>query len=255
MISSLLDCGVPASVIASMTPQRLDGTNVTFPSSTSSQLFTGAPWNLYNPMPASGGTDGLDLSGGNSPALGGDTMTGILGSIPNMDARQSLPSSLVSDDDSTTERGQKALTALNAVMNQQGISGTTYPDFKTALGAWADAAQPIQRQYGTELNSKIYLTNDGWQLGPAYSNGERTNTNIIQDNGISGGSYWGYIHTHPENAGLDYPDEYSGKVYSEGNETGGFAYVSLPNGQINGWAPSMGLPDIPQFIVRPPADQ
>lgn len=195
---------------------------------------------------------GFDLSGGQSPALGGNTMAGILGPMPQITPPQSLPSSLPSDADSKEERGQKALTALNAELDRQRILGTVHPDFKTALGAWSDAAQPIQRQYSTELRSNVYLTRDGWQIGPAYSNGDRTNTNVIPDNAIPGGSYWGYIHTHPDNIELDYPDEYTGEVRSDSAKTHGFAYVALPNGQINGWAPGMGFDKTPQFILRPP---
>ncbi len=200
--------------------------------------------------------NGLDLTAGKPPTLGGAAMAGILGPIPEITPPQSLPSSLPSDEDSTEERGQKALAALNAELDRQHILRTVYPDFETALGAWADAARPIQRQYSTELNSNVYLTRDGWQFGSAYSSGERSKTNVIPDNEIPGGSYWGYIHTHPDNRGLDFSDEYTGKVRSDRSETHGFAYVALPNGQINGWAPSMPWTDPhnqgAQFIIRPP---
>lgn len=156
--------------------------------------------------------------------------------------------------------GNEAYSALNSELNRRHVLGKTFPDFNTALGAWADAAQPYQKQFGTELNSKIYAVPGEWQVGSAYSSGAHCSeggicTTPISPNGdVPGGLYWGYIHTHPDNsAGLSPWDIDTAKSHAElgVGEVGGGAFVSLPNGQINGWNFGMPGPEN-QYIIRPP---
>jgi len=162
------------------------------------------------------------------------------------------------------EFGSRAAAALNAELTKQHVLGTVYPDFNAALGAWADVAQPFQRKYDTELNSRIHAVPGGWQIGTASSNGSRcssgsqTCTTDPQFSGaVPGGQYWGYIHTHPSTSvPLDAPDTMN---YSPDNLNNG-AYVSLPNGQINGWGEGLGRDRdtaypgnvIHQYIIRQP---
>lgn len=160
--------------------------------------------------------------------------------------------------------GVKAATALNAELERQHVLGTAYSDFNTALGAWADTAQPFQQKYDIEFSSQIHAVPGGWQIGTASSNGSRclggsqTCTTDRQFGGtVSGGQYWGYIHTHPSNSvPLDAPDALN---YSPDNLNNG-AYVSLPNGQINGWGEGLGRDRdtaypgnvVHQYIIRQP---
>jgi hypothetical protein len=142
--------------------------------------------------------------------------------------------------------------AFNAELNKRGVLGKVYPDLHAALGDWSDAAQPFQKQYGTELNSKTFAVPGGWQIGTAYSNGsncmngEICSSQMLGDD-IPGGFYWGSVHTHPDNSGeLDQADTKAVSAFNGG----GAAFVSLPNGQINGWNVGMSSP-ADQYIIRP----
>jgi len=184
-----------------------------------------------------------------APAMSG----GAYGSdMPIATKNERMPSDLAN--------GNRAYGALNAELNRRHILGMVFPDFNTALGAWADAAQPYQKQYDTELNSKIYAVPGGWQIGSAYSSGAHCSeggicTTPISPNGdVPGGLYWGYIHIHPDNSvGLSPRDIDAAKSHAEWgvNKVGGGAFVALPNGQINGWNFGMPGPEN-QYIIRQP---
>jgi hypothetical protein len=152
--------------------------------------------------------------------------------------------------------GNQAYDALNAELSRRHVLGTVFPDFNTALGTWADAAQPFQKQYDTELNSKIFAVPGGWQIGSAYSNGSRCSQGGICTSPInpgadvSDGLYWGYIHTHPDNSGGLDPADVNAATKRNELYGGGGAFVSLPNGQINGWNSGMPGPES-QYIIRP----
>lgn len=162
-------------------------------------------------------------------------------------------------------RAQVAMDALNGDLNKRGIAGKTYSDIHDALSDWADAAQPVQGQYATELNGAIYaMPGGGWQIGPAHSNGSLCGanggcgTNVSTTEGApDGGMYWGYIHTHPANGGLDIDDINSN---NDPSGIGNAAFVSLPDGRIYGW--TLGMPWTPdnkqnfasptdQYLIRP----
>lgn len=66
------------------------------------------------------------------------------------------------------------------------------------------------------------------------------------------GDYWGYIHTHPGNAGLDQVDESLIFSPDRGTGIGNAAFVSLPDGRIYGWNKGMQkVPDAEQDFANP----
>lgn len=164
-------------------------------------------------------------------------------------------------DDQT--RAQLARDAVNAELNHRGIAGKIYSDIHDAVSDWADAAQPVQGQYATEVNGAIYaMPGGGWQIGPAHSNGSLCGkdggcgTNVSTTEGApDSGVYWGYIHTHPANGGLDVDDINSN---NDPSGIGNAAFVTLPDGRIYGWNKGLGIqPDghyspTYQYLVRPP---
>jgi hypothetical protein len=254
-IESWLATGLPPSVIAEYFSRPDSASAATSPSSglAPSAPSLAGPGGPYDPVsPATSGANGLDFTG-----LASDDISKLLSHLQNAAASQSVAPSNPSTEAPDPALGQRAMDALNAELSRQEILGTIYPAFETALGAWSDAAQPIQQQYGAELDSKIYLTRDGWQIGPAYSSGSHTTVPIIQDGGIPGSIYWGYIHTHPDNVGMGFGDKESGRLHWEGGQRGGFAYLARPNGQIDGWAPNSdpNQPQGPLFVIRPPTRQ
>jgi hypothetical protein len=141
-------------------------------------------------------------------------------------------------------RGQQAQGALNSELTKRGVLGKTYSDIHDALSDWADAAQPIQGKYDTEVNSHIYaMPGGGWQIAPASSNGShcsdgyRCSTNSMIDTPApDGGQLWGYIHTHPWNQGLD---EANRPDANPSTPVRNAAFVSLPDGRIYGWNAGM----------------
>jgi hypothetical protein len=143
-------------------------------------------------------------------------------------------------DDKT--RAQLAQDALNVELSKRGIAGKIYSDIHDALGEWADAAQRVQGQYGTEVNSAIYaMPGGGWQVGPAHSNGSFCGANGCNTTQPTyetlpgGGTRWGYIHTHPDNKALsasDLPDPSHSIVT---NPLDNAAFAALPDGRIYGW--------------------
>ena len=146
-----------------------------------------------------------------------------------------------------------AMNAANAALQKNGILGKTDPDLDHLLGLWSDTVQPIAKKYDTELLSDIYAMMDGWQVGSAYSDGERCSTGMrcgVSPFGgqVAGGFEWGYIHTHPNNLCCFSPGDWQAARNMWLGNGFGTAFVSLPNGQIWGLNALYNFDDNPYSV-------
>ncbi len=109
------------------------------------------------------------------------------------------------DEPTDMDLGARAAAARNAELERQHVLGTVYSDFNTALGAWADIAQPFQQKYDTEFNSRIHAVPGGWKIGTASSDGSRClggaqtcRTDPKFSGTVPGGPILG-LYSHPNN--------------------------------------------------------